>query len=162
MVTRACVCLRVCLSVRGRMPTLLHRPGCNLGEWYIGDAHYSCPLLGGFAIGARVALLYGKITRRLNVSEYMLVLAVCLVTFVVHRTCHRSVYTPSPEEMKLIYFCLYLCQMLANFQFFFHQQTPIHTERVYVRLHPSIYTSVDARRRALTDVETRADGRRRT
>jgi len=26
-----CVC--VCLSVRGRMPTLLHGPGCNLGEW---------------------------------------------------------------------------------------------------------------------------------
>ena len=25
--------LCVCLSVRGRMPTLLHGPGCNLGEW---------------------------------------------------------------------------------------------------------------------------------
>ena len=24
---------RVCVSVRGRMPTLLHGPGCNLGEW---------------------------------------------------------------------------------------------------------------------------------
>jgi len=22
-----------CLSVRGRMPTLLHGPKCNLGEW---------------------------------------------------------------------------------------------------------------------------------
>jgi len=32
----------------------------------------SCALLGGFAIGARVALR--------NVSEYVLVLAVCLVT----------------------------------------------------------------------------------
>ena len=31
VVTRVCVC--VCLSVRGRMPTLLHGPGCNLGEW---------------------------------------------------------------------------------------------------------------------------------
>jgi len=30
VVTRVCVCL----SVRGRMPTLLHRPRCNLGEWY--------------------------------------------------------------------------------------------------------------------------------
>jgi len=28
-----CVCLSVCLSVRGRMPTLLHGPGCNLGQW---------------------------------------------------------------------------------------------------------------------------------
>ena len=25
--------LCVCVSVRGRMPTLLHGPGCNLGEW---------------------------------------------------------------------------------------------------------------------------------
>jgi len=25
--------LCVCLSIRGRMPTLLHGPGCNLGEW---------------------------------------------------------------------------------------------------------------------------------
>jgi len=25
--------LSVCVSVRGRMPTLLHGPGCNLGEW---------------------------------------------------------------------------------------------------------------------------------
>jgi len=23
----------VCLSVHGRMPTLLHGPGCNLAEW---------------------------------------------------------------------------------------------------------------------------------
>jgi len=30
---RLCVCVSVCLSVRGRMPTLLHGPGCNLGEW---------------------------------------------------------------------------------------------------------------------------------
>jgi len=28
-----CVCVSVCLSVRGRMPTLLQGPGCNLGEW---------------------------------------------------------------------------------------------------------------------------------
>ena len=25
--------LCVCVSVRGRMPTLLHGPGCNLAEW---------------------------------------------------------------------------------------------------------------------------------
>ena len=28
-----CVCVSVCLSVRSHMPTLLHGPGCNLGEW---------------------------------------------------------------------------------------------------------------------------------
>jgi len=52
-----CVCVSVCLSVRGRTPTQLHGPGCNLGSGR------GCPLvvhalLGGFAIGARVALLW--------------------------------------------------------------------------------------------------------
>jgi len=28
-----CLCVSVCLSVRGRMPTVLHGPGCNLGQW---------------------------------------------------------------------------------------------------------------------------------
>ena len=28
------VVTRVCVSVRGRMPTLLHGPGCNLEEWH--------------------------------------------------------------------------------------------------------------------------------
>jgi len=51
-----CVCLSVCLSVRGRTPTLLHGPVCNLGAWY--RLSPSCALLGGFAIGARVALLW--------------------------------------------------------------------------------------------------------
>jgi len=31
--THRLVCLCVCVSVRGRMPTVLHEPGCNLGEW---------------------------------------------------------------------------------------------------------------------------------
>jgi len=29
-----CGHVRLCVCVRGRMPTLLHGPGCNLGEWY--------------------------------------------------------------------------------------------------------------------------------
>jgi len=42
----------------------------------------SCALLGGFAIGC-----CGNITRTRNVSEYMLVLAVCLVIIVVALVC---------------------------------------------------------------------------
>jgi len=53
VVTR--VCVSVCVSVRGRMSTLLHRPGCNMGNVY--GVPPSCELLGGFAVGARVALL---------------------------------------------------------------------------------------------------------
>jgi len=30
---RLCVCVSVCVTVRGRTPTLLHEPGCNLGAW---------------------------------------------------------------------------------------------------------------------------------
>jgi len=35
VVTRVCVsvCVCVCLSVRDRMLTVLHGPGCNLGQW---------------------------------------------------------------------------------------------------------------------------------
>jgi len=40
----------------------------------------SYALFGGFAVGARVGLrCYGNITRTRNVSEYTLVLALCLV-----------------------------------------------------------------------------------
>jgi len=45
----------VYLSVPRCIPTLLHGPGCNLGEWY--GVPSSCALLGGFAIGAQVSLL---------------------------------------------------------------------------------------------------------
>ena len=55
--SRASVCLSVCVTVRGRMPTLLHGPGCNLIGGVVGDAP-SCALLGRFAIGARDALLW--------------------------------------------------------------------------------------------------------
>jgi len=52
------VVTRVCVSVPRRIPTLpvLHGPGCKLGELYVVPS--SCALLGGFAIGARVPLLY--------------------------------------------------------------------------------------------------------
>jgi len=52
----ASVCLSVCLSVRGLMPTLLHGPGCNLGG--VVGMPPSCALLGGFAIRAQVTLLW--------------------------------------------------------------------------------------------------------
>ena len=53
LVTRVRLC--VCVTVRGRMPTLPHGPGCDVQEWQ--GMPSSCALLGGFAIGARVAFL---------------------------------------------------------------------------------------------------------
>ena len=52
----SCASVCVCLCVRGRTPTLLHGPGCNLGAWQ--RLPPSCTLLGRFAIGTRVALLW--------------------------------------------------------------------------------------------------------
>jgi len=64
----------VCLSVRCRMPTLLHGPGCHLSQWYPLVVHYWADLQ--LVRGLRCN---GNITRTRNVSEYMLVLALCLV-----------------------------------------------------------------------------------
>jgi len=43
------------LCVPGRIVTLLHGPGCNLGM--VGDGS-GCALLGGFATSALVSLLW--------------------------------------------------------------------------------------------------------
>jgi len=67
------VCVCVCVSVRGRMPTLLHGPGCNLG---IGRG---CPLAVHY--WADLQSVHGlRCYMERNVSEYMLVLALCLVS----------------------------------------------------------------------------------
>ena len=43
-------------SVPRRISALLHGARCNLGEWYL--VHSSCALLGRFAIGAWISLLW--------------------------------------------------------------------------------------------------------
>jgi len=55
------VVTRVCVTVRGRMPTLMHGPGCNFREWC--EMPPSCALFGGFAIAALVALLWQDNTK---------------------------------------------------------------------------------------------------
>ena len=58
------------------MPTLLHGPGCNLGSGRGCPVvvHYWADLQSGHRLR-----FYGNIMRTRNVSEYMLVLALCLV-----------------------------------------------------------------------------------
>jgi len=77
---RLCVCVSVCVSVRGRIPTLLHGPGCNLGNCRGCPTvvHYWADLQSVHGLRC-----YGNITRTGNVSEYMLVLALCLVVIVI-------------------------------------------------------------------------------
>jgi len=71
---------RASLSVRSRLPTLLHGPGCNFGEWWGMPlvVHYWADLQSVHWLHC-----YGNITQTPNVSEYMIVLALCLVTIVV-------------------------------------------------------------------------------
>jgi len=64
---RLCVCLSVCLSVRGRMPMLLHGPGCNLGSGR------GCPLVVHYWADLQSEhglRCYDNITRTQNVSAY--------------------------------------------------------------------------------------------
>jgi len=55
----------------------------------------SCALLGGYAIGARLPC-YGNITRTRNVSEYMLVLDLCLVYRLLPAQTNRHANTSGP------------------------------------------------------------------
>jgi len=78
------LCVRVCVSVRGRMPTLLHKPGCNLGEWWGFPlvVHYWADLQSVYGLRC-----YGNIARTQNVSEYMFVLALCLIVDLLGTSC---------------------------------------------------------------------------
>jgi len=74
----------VCVSVPRRIPTLLHGPGCNFGERE--GVPPNCVLFGGFAIGARVSLLWQHSANAK--CQRVLVLAPCLV--------QRVLAPPSP------------------------------------------------------------------
>ena len=91
MVTR--VCVSVSLSVRGRMPTLLHGPDVT---WKSGRR---CPLVVHYWADLQSVhglRCYGNITRTRNVSEYMFVLALCLVfvcNFVKNQLIFNAVFS---------------------------------------------------------------------
>jgi len=55
--------LSVYVSVRGRMATLLHGPHVSWGWYWVPP---SCAILGGFAIGARVLLLWQRSAARIG------------------------------------------------------------------------------------------------
>jgi len=70
------------------MPTLLHGPGCNLGS------DRGCPLVEHYGADLQSVhglRCYGDITRTRNVSEYMLVLALCLVIVIIMQRLTRCV-----------------------------------------------------------------------
>ena len=74
-------CLCICLSVPCRIPTLLHGPGCNLGEWQ------GCPLVAHCwadlqSVRDFVAMMTQRRTR--NVSECLYSLYVWLLLHTFH------------------------------------------------------------------------------
>jgi len=83
------ICLSVCLSVPCRIPTLLHRSGCNLAEWY--GVPSSCALLGWSAINAQVRC-YDNIVPNMKCQQ-VLALAVWLVIIMNYQLCWQTVIT---------------------------------------------------------------------
>jgi len=80
-----CVCVCVCLSAAA-CPHYYTDPDVNWG--LVGMplvVHYWADLHSMHGLRC-----YGNITRTRNVSEYMLVLAVCLVFAVAHTNCHSE------------------------------------------------------------------------
>jgi len=89
------LCLCVCLSVRSRIPTLLHGPGCNLGSGR------GCPVAVHYWVDLQSVhglRCYGNITRTRNVSEYMPVLALCLVCVAVNNS---TLSRPKPSKFDI-------------------------------------------------------------
>ena len=107
------VVTRVCLSVRGRMPTLLHGPGCNLGEWW------GCPLVVHYWADLQSVhglRRYDNIARTRNVSECLYSLC---VWFDWLSTCcgfYCTVcYTTNPQLKPLLHVQLIACNYCMQF-----------------------------------------------
>ena len=76
--------LCVCVSVHNHMPTLLHGPGCNLGE------SYGCPIVVQYWVDLQSVHgfhCYDNMAQTQNVSECS-VLALCLVVHLIGVSCY--------------------------------------------------------------------------
>jgi len=69
----------VCVPAAHHIPMLLDGAGCNLEKWQWVPS--SCALLGGFAIGASVSLIYDNIAPNAK-CQRVLVLALRLVALI--------------------------------------------------------------------------------
>jgi len=82
----------------------------------------SCALLGGFAIGARVAF-YGNIMRTRSVSEYMFVLALCLLLAWLSfwsEVLMIYIYGPADAPVTPIISCFIIIQIGLTFLVCWH------------------------------------------
>jgi len=93
--------LGVCVSVRGRMPTLLLGPGVTWGSGRgcLLVVHCWADLQSRHGL-----LCYGNITLTRNVSEYMLVFALCLVSFEIDGQANVSMFVMKMNRSHLSIF----------------------------------------------------------
>ena len=110
--------LSMCLSVRGRMPTLLHRPGCNLGGMKGGALPVVC-------FWADLQLVHGFRCCGTNTKcQRVIVLALCLVTVVdtVSRCGIKKLlmllgyrpFGPLGMSLRSLAICAAVCQSWGN------------------------------------------------
>ena len=118
---------RVCVSVRSPMPTLLHGPGCNLGLWYRMPP--SCVLLDGFAIDARVALLW---QHNANASYKCERERLASVLFSLYAYCFICMID------SVIKKCLHIIVSAINSMFLSDNLVPVCLPLTHLFLHPSL------------------------
>ena len=125
--SQPCVCLcLVGLSTAAYIPTLLHGPECNLGDWH--GVPSSCAPLGGFAIGTLVSLLGQHIWTK---CQRVLVLTLCL--FVSSSVWERDVGDALRACRHIrLYLLILLAGSVLSLRWNFAISTMESTERPYV------------------------------
>ena len=101
------ICLSVCPSPHSQP---LHGPGCKLEEWQ--GVPFSCALLGGFAIGARVSLLWQHSDEReMSASACTRCMPGFIIVVIFWSTfCEFILYMYASVSMVLVA----LCELLAD------------------------------------------------
>ena len=95
------------MSVPRRIPTLTHYCTDQDVTWGMVGVSSSCALLGGFAIGARVSLLYDSITP-IAKCQRVLVLVLFLVFYCRHIVMQRQ------YRLLFVFFCVCLSRRQRN------------------------------------------------
>ena len=94
------MCL-VCLSVSRRIPTLLHEPGCKLGEG--GRGALQLCTIGRFAIGAQVLLLWqhsAELEMSVSTCTHSMPGLVCFDTYVSNIQWRSPVSTAAAKRFQ--------------------------------------------------------------
>ena len=105
---RLCVCLSVCLSVYLSAAACTHH--CTVPDVTWGS-DTRCPLVVQYwpdLQSVHGLHCYGNITRTRNVSEYMLVLALCLVTFRLSRRRRKCIVVTRARARARVCVCVCL------------------------------------------------------